>query len=237
MKTTAALESKCWVIIPAAGIGQRMGSETPKQYLKINNETIVERTISLFSTNFLIEKVVVVLHPSDTRWSTLNIQYPDKVVTAVGGDVRVESVRQGLLYLKKEAAANDWVLVHDVVRPCLSSALLNFFINTIADHRVGGLLALPVTDTIKKIDTDHVVRTTISREGLWVAQTPQMFRYGFLLDAIENAIQLDTPVTDESCAIELAGEHPIVIRGDWRNIKITTPEDLEQAKGILQKAL
>ena len=235
MKTTIIDKPKYWAIIPAAGIGQRMQSKISKQYIKINNQTIIERTVSLFSTHPLIEKVIVVLHAEDTQWSTLAIQSPEKVVTTVGGEERVDSVMQGLRYLQTIAATNDWVLVHDAVRPCLAPSLLDFFIKTVADHRIGGLLAVPITDTIKKVDADHAVRATISREGLWTAQTPQMFRYGFLFDAVQDALKLEIPITDESCAVELAGEHPLVVQGDWRNIKVTTPEDLDRAKYILSQ--
>lgn len=181
----------------------------------------------------MVEKVVVALHENDTQWSTLNIQNPEKVVTTVGGETRALTVLKGLDYLQSEAAAEDWVLVHDVARPCLSRPVLDEFIKTVADHRVGGLLAIPIRDTVKRVDADHGVRETVSREGLWAAQTPQMFRYGFLFDAVQQALEKNVDVTDESTAIEWAGEHPIVVSGDWRNIKITTPEDLERAKVFL----
>lgn len=226
---------KYWVVIPAAGMGRRMRSKTPKQYLKINDKTVIEHTVSLFSTHPLIEQVVVVLHEADTQWSTINIENPWKIVTTVGGETRAQSVMQGLIYLQSMAAAKDWILVHDAVRPCLSSTLLNHFMHIVDGHRLGGLLAVPIMDTVKKVDTDHGVRQTISREGLWIAQTPQMFRYGFLFDALQRAVALGKPVTDESSAIELAGEHPLVVPGDWCNIKITQPEDLVRAKKHLEE--
>lgn len=227
--TITSTDPKYWVIIPAAGMGRRMQSKTPKQYHKLNDQTILEHTVSLFSSHPLIEKVVVVLHENDKVWSTLNIQHPEKVVATVGGDTRAHSVLRGLAYLESTVAVSDWVLVHDAARPCLPSTVLDRFIKTLADHPVGGLLAMPITDTVKKVDANHDVRETISREGLWAAQTPQMFRFDLLFDAMQKALSSDAVVTDEASAIEFVGEHPLVVEGDWRNIKITTPEDLERA--------
>lgn len=218
-----------WVVIPAAGTGRRMQSKTPKQYIKINGQMIIEQTLSIFTKHPLIQKVIVVLHADGTEWSAINAQHPEKIATTVGGERRADSVMQGLQYLQPHAATNDWVLVHDAARPFLSADVLDRFIESVADHPVGGLLAMPVTDTVKKVDADHGVCETIPREGLWAAQTPQMFRYGLLFDAMEQALKSNTPITDESGAIELIGERPLVVEGDKRNIKITTQSDLERA--------
>lgn len=226
---------KYWVIIPAAGIGNRMGLKTPKQYLKLNQKNIIEQTVSLFTNHPIVQCVIVMLHAEDSQWSTINIDHPEKIVTAIGGETRAKSVMKGLEYLQAKAETYDWVLTHDAVRPCLSTRLLDHFIRTVADHRVGGLLGMPINSTIKKVDADHGVRETIPREGLWVAQTPQMFRYGFLFDAMQAALETKEEITDEAQAIELVGEHPLMIEGDWRNIKITHADDLERVRSILGK--
>jgi len=215
-----------WVIIPAAGVGRRMDSTLPKQYLKFNQEMIIEHIVSLFSSHPLVKQVVVVLHAEDRQWANIKIADPDKVVTTIGGETRAESVLEGLSSLQLKAAEHDWILVHDAARPCLYPEALDRFINTIADHPVGGLLALPIVDTIKKVGANHHVQKTISREGLWTAQTPQMFRFGVLWNAMKKALKAGVVVTDEASAVEWIGEEPLVVEGDWRNIKITCPADL-----------
>lgn len=223
-----------WALIPAAGTGKRMGEETPKQYLKLKNKTIIEHTVSIFTNHPKISKVVVVLHAEDTQWSHFPLSKSEKIITTVGGETRADSVMQGLNRLKETASQNDWVLVHDAARPCLTTETLDRLIESVQDHPIGGLLATPIADTLKKVNANHSVQETVSREKLWAAQTPQLFRFGILMDAMQKALASDIRITDESSAIEFSGKHPLVIKGDPKNIKITTPEDLKIAENYLE---
>lgn len=223
---TEKVSERYWVVIPAAGIGQRMQTEIPKQYLKIQDKTILEHSINVFLDNGLFEKIIVVLNSDDSYFSKLLFKNAEKIQTTIGGQHRVDSVYQGLLALNGQAASNDWVLVHDAARPFLSQTALNRLIETLSNHDVGGLLAMPVTDTVKKTDVQGDVIETVPRENLWLAQTPQMFRYGLLKDAIEYALSKKMAITDEASAISFFGKNPRLVEGDSRNIKITRPEDL-----------
>ncbi len=232
MTTAVTLDAQYWVLIPAAGVGRRMGFTIPKQYLKISHQSILEHTISLFLAHSFIKKVIVIVHSEDTEWPNVNIDH-SKIATVVGGALRADSVMQGLEHLRSFAAINDWVLVHDAVRPCLQQERLSQFIKTIADHPVGGLMATPVVDTIKKVTANGRVCQTILRENLWIAQTPQMFRYGLLYSALQQALKIKASVTDEASAIELAGQAPLIFEGDHYNIKVTQPDDLRYVRDYL----
>lgn len=227
--------SNYFVIIPAAGIGARMHADRPKQYLTIHGEMILQRVVNLFSSHPMIKKVVVVLHAQDHWWSTLQLQHPEKVLTAIGGKERVHSVLLGLQFLSDFADKNDFILVHDAARPCLQSEDITYLIEELKNESVGGLLGLPVVDTLKKVNQDNQVVETISRDQLWQAQTPQCFRYALLKAAIESALSDNKIVTDESCAMELAGFRPKMIMGNAKNIKITFPEDIHIAEKNTQK--
>ncbi|OGT26555.1 MAG: 2-C-methyl-D-erythritol 4-phosphate cytidylyltransferase [Gammaproteobacteria bacterium RIFCSPLOWO2_02_FULL_42_14] len=215
-----------WTIIPAAGTGVRMQADRPKQYLLLNGEPLLTRVINTFTAHPEIQKVVVVLHAQDHWWSTLQLQYPEKVLTTVGGKARVDSVLLGLSFLRDFASKNDWVMVHDAARPFITTDDITSFMHELGDHEVGGLLGLPVVDTLKKVSDADEVEKTISREHVWQAQTPQCFRYDLLKTAIEKALFKNAIVTDESSAIELLGLKPKMILGSSRNKKITYPEDL-----------
>jgi len=230
--TVVTLDAQYWVLIPAAGIGQRMGSKIPKQYLKISHQSILEHTISLFLACSFIKKVIVIIHSEDKEWAKVKIDHA-KVATVVGGASRADSVMRGLKYLSSWAAVNDWVLVHDAVRPCLQQETLSQFIKTMANHPVGGLMVTPVVDTIKKVTASGHVCRTIWRENLWIAQTPQMFRYGLLYCALQQALAMNVSVTDEASAVELAGQAPLIFEGDRSNIKVTQPDDLMYVRRYL----
>lgn len=221
-----------WVLIPAAGVGRRMCSEISKQYLKISGKTILEHAISRFATYPMIEKIVVILSAHDLQWPTIHQQIAEKAVTVEGGQTRADSVMHGLQYLTTVAAENDWVLVHDASRPCLSLPVLDRFFHILSDHPVGGLLAVPIVDTLKRVDANGYVQETLSREELWAAQTPQMFRYALLYNAMERALSHNIEVTDEASAIEYYGKSPLVVKGDRGNIKVTWFEDLAWAERI-----
>lgn len=222
-----------FALIPAAGIGARFQADCPKQYLKIHDQPILERVINLFSAQKYIEKVVVVLHATDSWWPTLKLNHPEKIITVIGGQERVHSVLLGLDFLKNYAKKDDFILVHDAARPCLQEKYIAKLIHELKKNSVGGLLALPVVDTLKRADKNNNVVETVSREQLWQAQTPQCFRFQLLKSSIEKALSDNIIVTDESSAIEYAGHHPALILGDARNIKITYPEDLALAEKFL----
>ncbi len=221
---------KTVVLIPAAGSGSRMGAELPKQYLPLLGKPLIHHTLSRFCMHPVITQVVVVLHPEDGQWPPYA---HDKLqLLHCGGESRAATVRNGLRALRMQLSADDWVLVHDAARPCLSAALLDRLLEELANDTVGGLLAVPVADTLKRADGDGRVEATEPRTGLWHAQTPQMFRYGLLLAALEAA-STDL-VTDEAQAVEFLGQRPRLVPGDNRNLKVTYPEDLVMAGFILQ---
>ncbi|MDP1574746.1 MAG: 2-C-methyl-D-erythritol 4-phosphate cytidylyltransferase [Coxiellaceae bacterium] len=224
---------KHFVIIPAAGTGTRMNTDIPKQYLKIHNETILQRVVNVFSSIKQIEKVIIALHADDHWWPTLQLSHPEKVLTVIGGKERVHSVFLGLEFLKNHADTDDFVLVHDAARPGISTKNIIALLAEIKDHPAGGLLGLPVVDTLKKVNQEDEVIETLSREQLWHAQTPQCFRYGLLKPAIERSLQENKIITDEASAMEQNGHHPKMVLGDVRNFKITFPEDLVLAELLL----
>ncbi len=225
---------KYWAIIPAAGAGSRMAQDDalPKQYLEINGRTLLEHSlIRLDSTNFL-DGIVVVLNEDDTHWQTLTPEVSVPVITATGGTERVHSVLNGLSALKCQAAEDDWVLVHDAARPCIKPQDVAALIQTLADTSVGGLLAMPVNDTIKQAGADMKVSTTLDRKLLWRAATPQMFRLGLLNRALAHAVANDDLVTDEAQAMENAGYDVSLVPCSTDNIKVTYSEDLAIAERV-----
>ena len=221
-----------FAIVPAAGSGARYGSEVPKQYLDLAGQPLIHYTIAALCQCARIERVWVVLSPGDEWWASYdwaNLGHKLSVVYC-GGNTRAESVANGLLAAKDILCADDWVLVHDAARPCLSQSMLAALIDELAEDPVGGILAVPVADTLKRADAQQRVAVTEPRDGLWQAQTPQMFRYGLLQKALtENA-----NVTDEAGAIEAAGFKPRLVRSDASNLKVTFPADLRLAELILQ---
>ena len=227
------VEQKFWVIIPASGIGSRMNADRPKQYLPLNGKTVLENTLDCFIRHPRISGVIVAISADDEYWSKLNFKTERPVITVEGGAERCHSVLNALQGLKDLAEDHDWVLVHDAARPCLNNSDLDKLLITMATHPVGGLLGVPVHDTIKKVDSVNVVESTVDREYLWRALTPQMFRYGMLRDALNLALADDYLVTDDASAIEHAGYAPLMLEGHAGNIKITRPEDLALAEFYL----
>ena len=223
-----------WAILPAAGIGRRMASTTPKQYLDLNGVPVIAHSLQKLASIAAISKIVVVLHPSDSRFASLSLQQSGKIVTTLGGDERFQSVLNGLECLAAVAAEDDWVLVHDAVRPCVRSADINSLIQQLAQHPVGGLLGVPVDDTLKLVNARAEIEQTIDRSQYWQAQTPQMFRYGLLVKALRELSAQSLQVTDEAGAIERLGLRPQMVVGHKDNIKITHGADLALAASILQ---
>jgi len=224
---------KYWAVIPAAGVGSRMQAEIPKQYLRISGKCILEHTLEVFCSHPGIAGVVVVLAASDDHWRTLPGIGHAKVMMAPGGAERFNSVLNGLRYLHQYADDDDWVLVHDAVRPCLTHADIDHLVERLREHPVGGLLALPVRDTMKRANATGEVVETVSRSGLWHALTPQMFKLAMLERAIERAISESTLITDEAQAMELCGYRPQLVQGRAENIKITQRGDLPLAELFL----
>ncbi len=230
---TGSNSPRYWAVVPAAGAGIRMGTTIPKQYLPLNGETVLQHTLAALLAADFIEKIIVALDGRDRHWETLPAANDPRVSTVIGGTERSDSVRAGLETLAGTAAPDDWVLVHDAARPCLSAAALERLRLELVDSDVGGLLALPVAETVKRSNADQQVAETVDRGDLWLAKTPQMFRFGLLKQALTQAYTAGKFITDESSAMELAGYQPQLVHGDAGNIKITRSGDLAFAKARL----
>lgn len=227
-----------WAIVPAAGSSRRMQSAAPKQYLGIDGEPVLLHTLRRLGALPGLDGVVLVLSPDDTRWSALAAARPEvtalvPVTVCTGGEERRDSVLNGLESLSGRAADDDWVLVHDAARPCVRVADMLRLLRAVEQHPAGGILAVPVADTLKRGNAAHVVTGTVDRSGLWAAQTPQLFRYGPLRDALAAGRSTER-VTDEASAMENAGHEPLLVAGSPDNIKITCPGDLHMAALILK---
>jgi 2-C-methyl-D-erythritol 4-phosphate cytidylyltransferase len=221
-----------YAIVPAAGSGSRFGGEKPKQYLDLLGRPLIYHTLAALTACPDIERVWVVLAPDDPWWPQYDWSGLGAKLETVrcGGATRAESVANGLQAAAMVATEDDWILVHDAARPCLSAAMLERLFVELADDPVGGILAVPVADTVKRADAEQRVAATEPRDSLWQAQTPQMFRYGQLQKSLKNEIS----VTDEAGAIEAAGLKPKLVRGDSTNLKVTWPADLALAAMILR---
>jgi len=229
--------SKFFALIPAAGSGSRIGEALPKQYIQLAGKPMIYHAIETLCSDMRIVHVIVVLSPNDSYWSEYDWSaFSSKlVVLNCGGATRAESVLNGLSTAGTfiTITDDDWVMVHDAARPCLTTEQLAKLINELADDEVGGLLAVPVADTLKRSDKSLRATTTEPREGLWQAQTPQMFRYRLLTNALSDTDGIN--VTDDASAIEALGLHPKLVLGDSQNFKVTYPQDLALAELILQK--
>ena len=221
-----------FALIPAAGAGERAGGTMPKQYAQLSGKPMLAHTVAAFIAAPSIASVHVVVSPEDKWIETVGgSHFPASFqIHRSGGATRAASVLNGLQALG--ASADDWVLVHDAARPCITPAMIESLITALKDDAVGGLLALPVPDTVKRADGSGRVGETIAREGLWLAQTPQMFRYGVLIEALQRFAD----VTDEAGAIERMGLKPRLVPGDARNIKVTYPSDFALAEAYIKGA-
>ncbi|MBH3429387.1 2-C-methyl-D-erythritol 4-phosphate cytidylyltransferase [Pseudomonas alkylphenolica] len=217
-----------WAVIPAAGVGARMAADRPKQYLQLGGQTILEHSLDCFLDHPCVKGVVVSVAADDPYWPGLRCATDPRIQRAEGGQERADSVLNALLLLHAQGAADsDWVLVHDAARPNLARSDLDRLLGELADDPVGGLLAVPARDTLKRANADGRVSKTIDRSTVWQAYTPQMFRLGALHRALADSLVADVAITDESSAIEWAGQSPRLIEGRSDNIKVTRPEDLE----------
>ena len=235
-----------WVVIPAAGVGSRMELEQPKQYLKIGNKTIIEHTLDCFKNHPDVAGVIIALSSDDPYWKQLNIKSGDTpIYTVEGGQERSDSVEQALDYLSMVERVDDetWVMVHDAARPCVSKSDINALLEIRSDESVGGILATPVRDTMKRSFSaqDFPDQTTISqtesRDNLWHALTPQLFKLGPLKSALQFCKEKLIAVTDEASAFEAIGEHPKLVTGGHENIKVTFPSDIQYATFLLSNKL
>ena len=226
-----------WAIVPAAGIGKRMQSEIPKQYLKLNDRPVIEHTIDRLLSLVQVKGVVVSLQANDPYWQDIQITHDKPVIVAAGGAERANSVMNALdelASLSGYSSDTSWALVHDAVRPCVSLADIQALIDVAAGTESGGLLAMPVRDTMKRQDDARCVQETVDRSGLWHALTPQLFACPRLSAALASALDDGFLVTDESSAMEHAGYRPKLVPGREDNIKITRPADLRLAELYMQ---
>ena len=218
-----------FALVPAAGCGSRMGSGLPKQYVPIAGQPMVYHALVTLCANPDISTVFVVLAPNDMYWHSYDWSlFGDKLQPLFcGGATRAESVLNGLMAAELEL--DDWLLVHDAARPCLSHKQLAHLIEVLRNDEVGGILAVPVADTLKRADAECRIVHTKNREGVWQAQTPQMFRTGLLLQALQTAPN----VTDDASAVEALGFHPKLVTSSYSNFKVTYPQDIELAELLL----
>ena len=226
---------RLWAVVPAAGVGRRMGASTPKQYLDLAGRTVIEHTLDVLLGEARIAAVMVALDPEDAHWPRLPVARHPRVQRVEGGRERCHSVLSALDLLWDMAAPEDRVLVHDAARPCLRPADLDRLIGELADDPVGGILAVPVRDTMKRADPDGRIEATLDRGRLWHAYTPQLFRLSALREALRDAIAAGDLVTDEASAMERMGLAPRLVEGHADNLKITRPEDLELARFYLDR--
>lgn len=223
-----------FAVIPAAGMGSRFAAHAAKQYMPLLSSTVLERSASTLLQLKNLQQLVIAVHPEDQRAATLPLLRDVRVRFVHGGAERADSVLAALEALQNVAAENDWVLVHDAARPCLTEKDLQRLVECLAQDAVGGILAVPAIDTLKKV-SKHVIAQTIDRQAIWQAQTPQMFRFGLLLHALRSARKEQLVVTDEASAMEAAGHAVKIVEGARSNIKITYPDDLALAAFYLQQ--
>ncbi len=224
-----------FALIPAAGTGSRIGEQRPKQYLTLLDQPMLHYAIRTLCWHAAITRTFLVLGPDDDWFATFDWSaFSEKLtVFRCGGASRAQSVLNGLIAMEPEVGQDDWVMVHDAARPCLSQVMVDRLIQEVGADSVGGLLALPVSDTLKRADQGRVLATE-PREKFWLAQTPQMFRLGLLLRALREANLAS--VTDEASAVEGLGFQPKLVAGDPGNLKVTVRQDLFLAESIIKQS-
>lgn len=233
--TATVTATAYWVVVPAAGSGQRMGTALPKQYLPLAERTVLAWTLDTLLAHPRVAGVVLAVAGDDQRWrESVPAEHAARLRPVVGGSERADSVEAGLELLARERPLDEWVLVHDAVRPCVHPGDLERLVTAIESDTIGGLLAAPCSDTIKQADAESRVGATLDRRTLWRAQTPQMFRLGALREAYAHARASDRVPTDEAAAMEAVGARPRLVAGRSDNIKVTQAEDLALAEAILR---
>ncbi len=221
-------------IVPAAGVGSRMQADRPKQYLTIQGKTVLEHTVEKLLSHPKVDHVVVAISQGDPYYPQLAIANHPQVTRVDGGQERADSVLSGLQFVAQQGLA-EWVLVHDAARPCVTLQDIDALIDSATAHAVGGILAAPVKDTMKRSHANQDIDHTVERVNLWHALTPQMFKTQLLTSALERALEQGAVITDEASAIEWIGQNPMLVTGRSDNIKITQPEDLALAEFYLSR--
>lgn len=224
------IPSRHFALIPAAGVGARMGADCPKQYMPLAGKLMLMHVLDTFASSDKIAHTYVVVSADDGYIddALAGAKHLADRVTVIhkGGATRHQSVLNGLAAMRKQVDDDDWVLVHDAARPGLTTELIDRLVHEVHGDAVGGLLALPVVDTLKRSDGEGRALQTVSRDRLWAAQTPQMFPYALLHRALAQA----TEVTDEASAVESLGLRPKIVEGSPRNFKVTLPHDVALAE-------
>ncbi len=226
-------QNNIWAVVPAAGVGKRMQADRPKQYLPLAGKTVIENTLSRLLSAKVFSAIAVAISVEDPYWPGLDISKHPDIITAAGGKERSDSVLSALKSLPAQAGDDDWVLVHDAARPCLTTADIHLLLHKLNEHEVGGILALPSHDTLKTVEQDKIIGS-VDRSRIWRALTPQMFRLGMLTEALLEA-EGNAAITDEASALELKGYQPQIVEGRPDNIKITRPEDLALAQFYMEQ--
>jgi len=226
---------KLWAVVPAAGQGRRVGGAVPKQYLEIAGIPVLAHSLNRLAAVQQIDAIFVGISETDRHWQKLPLPPGMEVACYTGGQSRAETVWLGLQALQECASADDWVLVHDAARPCVQVKDIDALISAVVPSFEGGLLAVPVTDTIKVATQDSTTKQTMDRRMLWRAQTPQLFRFSVLYTALQAVVHDLESISDESAAVEKLGLKPLIVQSDERNIKITNSKDLQLAEFFLGK--
>jgi 2-C-methyl-D-erythritol 4-phosphate cytidylyltransferase len=222
-----------WAVVPAAGVGKRMNADRPKQYLELAGKTVIEHTLLRLLSAQVFTAVAVAISEEDPYWPDLDVSAHKKIITAAGGKERADSVLSALKAIRTVASDDDWVLVHDAARPCITTIDIHHLIDSLKTDEIGGILALSSYDTLKSVQGDNIIVGTLDRSHIWRALTPQMFRYRLLKNALE-ADEGNAAITDEASALELQGMQPKIVEGRPDNIKITRPEDLALAQFYME---
>ena len=229
-----------WIVVPAAGFGERIGGDTPKQYLPLGQHSILQVTLNQLLQVPNIEGIVVALADDDPLWSSVPASTDPRIHTCIGGNTRADSVVAGLEYVSSKTDSDTWVFVHDAARPLIQISDIQRLSDAVYNSgAVGGILAARVQDTLKQADEYCCIERSVNRESLWQAQTPQLFKVGQLLEAMKSALSIDdtidasVTITDEASAMEIAGHDPLLVEALQPNLKITRPVDLRIAAAIL----
>lgn len=232
--TVNNMTERCWLVLPGAGVGSRMQADRPKQYLTLNQRLLIDHTLERMLNYPHFAGIVLVLSVSDPYWPTSEFHQDSRIIVAEGGAERCYSVLNGLAALDNQAHSEDWVMVHDVARPCLHYSDIDKLLANNYEH--GAILATPVRDTMKRGNFNNIIEHTVERQQLWHALTPQKFRYGALQAALTQCLQKNFEVTDEASAMEAVHQPPALVEGRGDNIKVTRPDDLVLAQFYLTQS-
>jgi len=228
---------RCWAVIPAAGVGRRMGADLPKQYMSLAGRSVIDWSIGKLLGHPTVHAAIVALGPDDPYWQATEYARHPSVARVQGGAERCDSVLNALNALSTRAEPDDWVLVHDAARPCVHSQDISKLVDAVTKNQlIGGVLGMPVRDTMKRTNAQQQITGTVERDQLWHAFTPQMFRLNALRTALADALTAGAQITDEASAMEWAGFTPLMVEGSADNIKITRPADIKLAEFYLALA-